>query len=198
MREALGISADGRRVVGYDARGAAFVWDEPGGLRNLFPGDNFASRGNAISADGTTIVGFHRSEGRIRGFRWVDGIGARDLDGGVGNINTTDVSAVSGDGSTVVGSMQDEALNPVEAFVWTEGGGLQSLRVLLTVLGVDLTGWRLMRATGISYDGTTIAGTGWNPAGQMEAWIAVIPEPSPALLMLLGFAGLGCRRNLSR
>jgi hypothetical protein len=40
--------------------------------------------------------------------------------------------------------------------------------------GLDLTGWRLTRASAISGDGDTIAGYGVNPDGNTEAWIAHI------------------------
>ena len=67
---------------------------------------------------------------------------------------------------------------------------------MLTALGVDLTGWQLASALGISADGNAIAGYGINPSGQTEAFIAVIPEPGTALLMGLGLAGLaGVKRR---
>ncbi|GAH22327.1 unnamed protein product, partial [marine sediment metagenome] len=44
--------------------------------------------------------------------------------------------------------------------------------------GVDLTGWTLRSATGISDDGLTFVGYGLNPSGYQEAWIATIPEPA--------------------
>ena len=62
--------------------------------------------------------------------------------------------------------------------------------------GVDLTGWELQDARGISADGKVIVGTGINPAGFAEAWIATIPEPSTGLLLASGFVGLGARRAL--
>jgi len=43
--------------------------------------------------------------------------------------------------------------------------------------GLDLTGWRLYKATGISADGLTIVGIGHNPAGYVDSWIAVISKP---------------------
>ncbi len=46
----------------------------------------------------------------------------------------------------------------------------------------------LKRATGVSADGLTIVGQGRNPLGQIEGWIAHIPEASS--LSLLGVGGL--------
>jgi hypothetical protein len=46
--------------------------------------------------------------------------------------------------------------------------------MVLTGLGLDLTGWTLKIAHGISDDGRVIVGEGNNPNGDTEAWIAVI------------------------
>ena len=73
------------------------------------------------------------------------------------------------------------------AFLWEAALGLVDLNQFLPTLGIDLTGWTLTEATGISADGLTIVGNGVNPDGRIEAWIAVIPEP--AAMPLLG-AGL--------
>jgi hypothetical protein len=52
--------------------------------------------------------------------------------------------------------------------------------VLTSEYGLDLTGWQLLAATGISDDGSTITGYGSNPAGMMDSWIARLPVP-PAI-----------------
>jgi hypothetical protein len=70
------------------------------------------------------------------------------------------------------------------AFVWTGELGFLSLQQHLLDLGLDLTGWALTEATGISgatAGGHTIIGNGINPDGQQEAWIATIPSISCAL-----------------
>jgi hypothetical protein len=78
---------------------------------------------------------------------------------------------VSGDGTLVVGA--GETAQGVEAFVWDSIHGMRSLQDLLTQdFGLDLTGWRLFEATGISADGRTIIGNGYNPSGTTEGWIA--------------------------
>ena len=61
--------------------------------------------------------------------------------------------------------------------------------------GIDLTGWLLLQATGISDDRSTIVGWGLNPAGNTEAWVAVIPEPSSTSIALLAALGLFFRLN---
>jgi hypothetical protein len=71
-----------------------------------------------------------------------------------------------------------------EAFIWTAATGMQTVSSVLTGLGVDLTGWSLTQATGISADGTVVVGTG-TFGNQGTAWIAVLPSPSPLLAAVL-------------
>jgi hypothetical protein len=69
------------------------------------------------------------------------------------------------------------AQNSSEAFRWTEIDGMQSVQDLLAAEGIDLGGWTLRRATGVSADGTTIVGWGLNPDGKSEGWVATLPLP---------------------
>ena len=86
--------------------------------------------------------------------------------------------AVSADGSVVVGF--GDSASSSEAFIWDQTHGMRNLRdVLVNDLGLDLTGWQLIHANGISADGLTIVGRGRNPGGNREAWIAVLCENSP-------------------
>jgi len=64
---------------------------------------------------------------------------------------------------------------------------------------LDPSDWDLLEATGVSADGRTIFGTGYqdvprsgssNPRRYAVQWVAVIPEPSTALLLGLGLLGL--------
>lgn len=107
--------------------------------------------------------------------------------------------------SVVVGKAQD-------AFIWDSANGMRNLTTVLTDVGLDLTGWALVSARGISEDGLTIVGYG--PTGETEAWLArldsqqvpdpnVIPEPaSIAIWSVLGVAVAGGawrrRRKLAR
>ena len=92
----------------------------------------------------------------------------------VGNIENTEI----GTGKSVDGN---------EAFVWDEANGMRSLQTMLEDGGVDMTGWTLTSATGVSDDGKTIVGYGTHN-GNTEGFVAVIPEPST--VALFGISGL--------
>ena len=92
--------------------------------------------------------------------------------------------AVSADGSVIVGHIGGSSIfgPPVGAFIWDETHGMRSLQgVLVDHFRLDLTGWTLTSATGVSADGSTIVGEGINPDGFNEGWIAVLPVPEPAM-----------------
>ncbi len=82
--EALGVSGDGRVVVGAsdaaNANGAwqAYRWTRGGGTQALgnLPGASGYSFANGVSRDGATIVGTSQnSAGNFEGFRWTAGNG---------------------------------------------------------------------------------------------------------------------------
>ncbi len=68
---------------------------------------------------------------------------------------------------------------------------MRSLKDILTIdFGIDLTGWQLERAIGISQDGLTIVGWGTNPNGSDEVFIATLPEPGALVMATLGIPWL--------
>jgi hypothetical protein len=48
--------------------------------------------------------------------------------------------------------------------------GVQSIKSLLAASGVNMTGWSLSSATGVSADGSVIVGFGTDPSSNTEAW----------------------------
>jgi probable HAF family extracellular repeat protein len=157
------------------------------GLGDL-PGGTLDSWAYRVSAGGSIIVGQATSASGSEAFRWTQAgglVGLGDLPGGDYESMALDVSE---DGSIVVGSSQTDA--GVEAFIWDGSNGIRSLQDLLTAHGEDLTGWQLDEALGLSADGRFIVGTGINPEGYVEAWLAGVPEPSAWVLFGLGVLGL--------
>jgi probable HAF family extracellular repeat protein len=112
-------------------------------------------------------------------------VGLGDLPGGA---FFSEAYGVSGDGSKIVGWSETGASTTNEAFLWDDIHGMRNLKSVLLNdfhLDSDLAGWTLIKATAISQDGTTIVGYGLNPSGQMEAWRAVVPEPSTVSLAVV-------------
>jgi probable HAF family extracellular repeat protein len=193
------VSADGSVIVGdFETLSPfshqAFRWTAQSGGVGLGALGGGISGANAISADGSVIVGSSRdSMANLQAFRWTAPggmVGLGDLPGGRVLSSANDVSA---DGSVVVGFGEtafDGSLNATEAFFWTAGSRMVNLRDFLVSQGVDLTGWKLTSAEGVSADGLTIVGTGVNPAGNQEAWMATIPEPSTLAFAASGAAAL--------
>src|SRR3989304_2264375 len=164
---------DGEFVINHHE---AFRWTEQAGMIGLssYPGGEFASNALAISDDGNVIVGSGGGQDGMEAFRWT----AEDGVVGLGILpqlepHLTPYSiayGVSADGSVIVGdSIQ-------QAFVWDERHGLRSIESILTAAGVDLTGWRLLRAMNASADGRTIVGYGVVGDGPELLWVAVLPE----------------------
>ncbi len=186
---AWGISADGTTVVGMASSAPQpfqpYRWSETSGMVGLgwITTGQATNQANAVSADGSVIVG----ESSLKAFRWSEATGIQDL--GAGSFSRA--LAVSADGSAVVGFANTTG----GAFIWDQANGVRSIEDLLTSYGLDMSGWVLSEATGISADGLTIVGKG-NRSGQpTEAWIANLAPtavPVPASMWLFGsaFAGL--------
>jgi photosystem II stability/assembly factor-like uncharacterized protein len=148
-----GISGDGETVVGLGwlpAGGAhAITWNEATGVVDLGSTvTNRSTRADAVSGDGSVVVGWQDSES---GFRqaaiWTNGqqqliefpTGQKALAAG----------AISDDGVWIGG--EGSSTNSFQAYRWSEATGLESLGPPLN------PGWR-GNVTGLSSDGSVIVG----------------------------------------
>ncbi len=173
-----GISADGSVIIGvgdtegsFDFRAMRKV--ESGDMENLgtLPEGSYTIA-FGVSADGSAVVGYGRTGHDLVAFRWTAQNGLENLGGFPGAENTI-ARAVSGDGSVVVGG--SDSLTGDTAFLWTANLGLVNLNTYLIGRGLDLSGWTLTCAYGISADGLTIAGVG-DHNGHQEAWVAFLGQ----------------------
>lgn len=198
---ANGVSGDGNTIVGLGYSGfkypEAFRWTEASGMVGLgdLPGGDTVSYAEAVSADGTAVVGISGSaSGRESGFIWTEAEGMIPLGDLPGGEYESHGLAVSGDGSIVVGRSAVEG-STIAAFIWDRTNGIRHLQeALVSDYGLDLSGWYLTVATGITPDGMTIVGQGRAPSGRTEGWIAHIPEPSSVSLLMLVVCSWLCRR----
>lgn len=205
------VSGDGNIAVGsidtLAGTSELFRWTSTGGLERLgqFGGSDRDTNALDISADGSTIIGNASPPGSLflgLSYRWRDGTFTA-LDALPGD-ETSIALDVSGDGTRIVGASGSSRFGQNgRAVLWDEPNGPQDVQILLQSLGIDLTNIELRQASGISADGRTIVGSGYDTnEARAIVWKAVIPpipEPTTALLLGLGLAGLaGTRRSQPR
>jgi uncharacterized membrane protein len=162
------ISGDGRVVVGYGG-GRAMVWviDQGIEVASGAPlGNNSTASG--ISYDGSIVAGV-TSVGTQTGFQWNRATGAVSLLVS-GGIRIASVSAVSGDGLTIVG---DHGSGGRRAAFWRNATGV-------TLLPDTPTRLRPLFAAEVSHNGTEIVGVA--VGGVPFAWSAdvgsfIVPVP---------------------
>ncbi len=170
--KAVGISSSANRSSGSGTNNEAISFTLPNGptigLGDLRPDKSeFSSDANAISKDGTTIVGRGRlATGGNPAFRYtVAGgmVSLGTLPNGVSPI-TSQARAVNADGSVVIGDAS--TTTNTEAFVWTAASGMRKLSAVANLTSDQLKGGYLENANAISDDGKTIVGTLYmvNPA----------------------------------
>jgi probable HAF family extracellular repeat protein len=202
---ARAVSGDGSVVVGDVSTAAgdqAMRWTQATGMVGLGylpnPTEN-QSLALGVSQNGQVIVGFSSSvntqSGDYEAFRWTQAggmVGLGDLPGGSFNSSATSVSA---DGSVIVGN--STTATGQQAFIWDAQDGMRVLQGVLAGygLGGPLSGWQLTTAV-VSADGVSFAGTGIDPQGHTEAWVATVPEPASLVLATMAAAVLlFCRRG---
>ena len=211
LSHASAISGDGAIIVGTsytDIGQQAFRWDADSGMVPLLDneGQPFWSQAIDISTDGRVVIGnaiFDEVSRTTEAFRWTEDSGLQPLGDLPGGKFESSAVAASGDGSVIVGSSAVFPFDPShqlledKAFVWDAAHRMRDLQQLLVEeygLGESLTGWQLISAVDISDDGLSIAGNGFNPDGNFEAWLVRLDRPitasEPTALALLFLAAV--------
>jgi len=150
---ATGISSDGTTIVGFSGDSTdiyrAFKWTEADGMQDLGAGNY--SKATSVSSNGTVItVNVYPIA-----YRWTLSGGLENL-GNLGG-NSTGASAVSADGSVIVGYSNNAAGDPY-AFRWINGTGMQQIGTFYSF------------ANGVSGDGNTVTGSETGGAGFHRAF----------------------------
>ncbi|MDM8008604.1 MAG: SUMF1/EgtB/PvdO family nonheme iron enzyme [Phycisphaerae bacterium] len=164
---AAGLSADGRVVVGtsYSSSGSdqAFRYTPENGRQAIgnMPGWESGGAGLAVSADGSTGVGFSANGDDRQAFRWTETTGTIGLGWLPTSVLQSTALGVSPDGGVVVGYCH-HGPNEEEAFKWTIGGGM----VGLGTPGGEQESY----AYGVSQDGSTIVGEARGLTPQSVIW----------------------------
>jgi hypothetical protein len=199
------VSADGNAIAGTAAAGPGqgggfhIVRWTPAGAVDLgdLPGGEDHGQATGISADGSTVIGIGRTASGWEAVRWRSETGLQPLgrlpgDGPMPPIlNHVGPTAVSGDGSIVLGTDYPGPGVEGVAFIWDETRGIRALKdALEDDYGLDLTGWRLTGAADITPDGLTMIGTGHHPdfGNDLLTWRAALPEPAGSALLTSVFA----------
>lgn len=194
--EGRGVTDDGSMVVGFEViGGGAFEaqrWTSETGPVGLgfLSGETGDSRANAVSPDGRFIIGSSSSAaagaGNREAFLWSESggmVGLGSTTPGGGDF-FTEALATNIDASVIVGYEQIVGDDEFIATVWTEATGMMRLDGLLEDLGVDLSGVSLLQARGVSADGRTIVGMAEDEEGFRIGFIATIPAPASAVMLM--------------
>lgn len=178
VSQAFGVSGNGAIAVGYSRLAVggnrAVSWDTATGAATalgFLPGSTGQSTARAISTDGTVIVGgAQNAVGNDEAFRWTQAGGMVGL-GSVAGYADSYATAMSADGGVVVGTASTGGGSEL-AVRWAQASGMQSVSDWLSSTGVSVGAWQLLNANGVSGDGQTVVGVGYNPAGDVEAFVA--------------------------
>jgi hypothetical protein len=216
-----GVSADGSVVSGIASTlnvGSLWRWTKGTGLVVLETGtpeksfrdhSDISGLGQWLSADGSVIVGVRRA---INGsnaevYRWTEATGLEILPNFAGYPNMA-LRDMTPDGKWLFGQSwitYDGSVESAGKFVpwlWSEETGLRNLLEVFEDQGLSpsINGWKSLWDAAanwgrISADGRAIIGSGVNPDGYVEAWVAyldplAVPEPTAAALALLALTGM--------
>jgi probable HAF family extracellular repeat protein len=188
-----GLSADGHTAVGIGPLYSSWISTPSGGFQIVpgVPGRQHTDfRG--VTRDGSVAYGGAWTYGNQdvgNAFTWTPANGYTDLGSLAGVPTQSDqrywATAANADGSLVGGSY-----GAGTAWIWDAQHGMRDLKSVLTNdLKLNVTGWTLEQVQDISPDGTIVVGQAMLTAtGESRAFIAVIPAPGSAAVILAGVA----------
>ncbi|MDP7128349.1 MAG: T9SS type A sorting domain-containing protein [Candidatus Marinimicrobia bacterium] len=132
LSSGLGISSDGSTAVGMgwiNCSTEAFYWTESSGIVGLGQYGGNSEKAQAVSGNGNLIGGWNQSSsGSRRSCIW-DIQGNITFIGSPGGSETGEVTAITNDGSVVVGFGSGTGGNHTEGYIWTEEDGMTGLGV---------------------------------------------------------------------
>lgn len=196
MASAYGASANGSVIVGASDDGSGVqqaVYWQGGNVFDLGIGSIYGASATSgaldVSASGTVIIGTATDGADTRAFRWESGV-ATILDNAAGGYTSFQPYEITPDGNIIVGTSFGAPNGLFQATRWDETNGTQLLEDILLAANVDLTGWQLAQATGVSDDGSVIVGLG-DLNGQTRGFImsntaVTTPEELASSLAPLG------------
>ena len=149
----------------------------------ILPGFMF-SRATGVSGDGSVVVGVCDSgdSSPAMPFRWTlsnPATGAGVMAAiPVGSLGSVVVSAVSADGTVIIGTVQLTGGSADGAVVWTPQDGWRRLdSVLSDQYALIAPTWTMRRSVDISSDGRSILGGGsGGPSSASTNWVARLPS----------------------
>jgi hypothetical protein len=149
---------------GDDGGGAAPPSQQPGAIILPPLAQGGLLNPNAISADGSTVVGYGgNANGKLEAFRWTSKEGTVALGFLPGYTDGSNAASVSGDGSKIVGISIDETSQSGSAWFWTKAGGMQPIPMPVEVLGSN--------AIQVTADGKYVLGAYTDTGQEMYAFI---------------------------
>jgi uncharacterized membrane protein len=183
------VSGNGQVVVGQVGRAGneyePMRWTASDGMTSLgdVPGGDHIGIAHGVSFDGSVIVGFSiTAPGTTEPFKWTQSTGIQLL-ASLGSKTYGIANGVSADGSVIVGQASSTTEDRETAVYW-DAAGIHDLEQVLIASGINLMGVDLFDIRDVSADGRVFVG-----ASSVGGYMAVVPEPSSLVLLLLGFVG---------
>ncbi len=182
---AQAVTPDGQSILiqgSMDGLSSLSVWRPGSGETPLTGTIGSQQIGNRMTPDGLMVLGAAGFGGEgvfpdyWQWFRWTEPTGMVSLpllSGFEGGVIGTDLTE---DGTVVVGrAIFSRSSSNSRAVIWDVDHGVRFIQdVLVEDYAIDLTGWTLRSAWGISEDGKVIVGSGLDPQNNRRGWIAIL------------------------